>query len=322
MIYEILPVNNYQGNGSSTTFDFDFYIENETQLCVYLFDDAGAKHQLELNVDYSINELKNKNGSFITFPLEGSEYGVLNSSQKISLELVLPISQETQYNNSSLLNLEALEYSLDYLTRLIQIIARKIALCVKVEECSDNTPDELFESINQSKISAINCANAAQTSANNALTSANNAYEQAQIALQKASDVSELVSKLNGIDDSLAGKMNINASNISSTGKANITALSFPSTKFVELSLGASGSSYTAPADGYFQLKVNNTGTNQWISMYSTTTLLTSGTNVANWANYDLSDWLPVRKGDSIKISYYEGVTGKLFRFIYAQGES
>lgn len=192
MIYEILPVNNYQGNNSTTTFEFDFYIENENQLNVFLFD-GSTKTKLKVNVDYSINELKNKNGSYITFPVEGSNYGILSEEQKISLELTLPISQETQYNNSSLLNLQALEYSLDYLTRLIQILARKIALCIKVEECSSNTPDGLLDSINEANQNANAKALEAQNQAALALERLNAIIEQAALISQDKLEVSELV---------------------------------------------------------------------------------------------------------------------------------
>lgn len=147
MIYDILPVNNYRGNSTTTQFDFNFYIENPDQLKVYLHQSNGIVKLLEHEIDYSINELKNPEGSYITFPLEGSEYSVLKQDETISIELYLPISQETQYNNSSLLNLSALEYSFDYLTRLIQILSRKIELCVKIDECINNTPDELLNTI-------------------------------------------------------------------------------------------------------------------------------------------------------------------------------
>lgn len=166
MIYDITPVDNYKGNNLSTQFDFDFYIENKDQLRVYLFNENKTKIELEYNVDYSINEFKNKNGSFITFPLASSVYGVLSDKEEISIELTLPISQETQFNNSSLLNFESLEYALDYLTRLIQIIARKLKLCVKVEECSNTTPDELIEAINSSALSAVEAANNANKNLN------------------------------------------------------------------------------------------------------------------------------------------------------------
>ena len=59
MIPEQNPYNNWSGNGSTTTFDFDFYIENETQLKVYHTNALGVQTLLLHDVDYSINELKN-----------------------------------------------------------------------------------------------------------------------------------------------------------------------------------------------------------------------------------------------------------------------
>ena len=167
MIHEILPINNYTGNNSATTFDFDFYIENANQLKVYHFDSLKIKRELTLNVDYSINELRNPNGSYITFPLQGSSYSVLQETENLSLNLSLPISQETQYNNSSLLNLEALEYSFDYLTRLIQILSRKLTLCVSVDECSDTSPQELLENINSKAAQVSTLANSVSGYYNN-----------------------------------------------------------------------------------------------------------------------------------------------------------
>lgn len=166
MIYNVLPVNNYSGNNLNTKFDFDFYIENEKQLKVNLFDENNTKIELKYNLDYSINEFKNENGSYIIFPLETSLYSVLDEKQKISLELNLPIIQQTRYNNSSLLNLSSLEYSFDYLTRLVQILARKLDLTVRVEECSTVSPNELLDNINDSKLVCTQKASIAVDSAN------------------------------------------------------------------------------------------------------------------------------------------------------------
>ena len=157
MIYDVLPVNSYSGNNSCMQFDFNFYIENENQLEVYLINEDNMRNKLTLNVDYSINEVKNPNGSFITFPLSSSQYDVLNDNQKISIELSLQCVQEIQYNNSSLLNLESLEYSFDYLTRLVQILQRRIDLCVKVEEGTGETPQQYLDKIYEA---SVQCSNA------------------------------------------------------------------------------------------------------------------------------------------------------------------
>lgn len=59
MIPEVSPYNNWTGDGSTTQFDFDFYIEDATQLKVYLTDETGHQSKLIYNTDYSINEFKN-----------------------------------------------------------------------------------------------------------------------------------------------------------------------------------------------------------------------------------------------------------------------
>ena len=196
MIYDISPVNNYRGNNNSTIFDFDFYIDNENQLKVYLYDENNVKFELKNNVDYLIEGVQNENGGYITFPIEGSEYAILNDSQKISLELDLPVSQETQYNNSSLLNLEALEYSFDYLTRLIQILKRKIALCVKVEECSQNSPQELIDMINDASVSA-------QLNANQVNVLKNQVFELSELNSDKYNEIVKIACSIDDFKDEL-----------------------------------------------------------------------------------------------------------------------
>ena len=133
MIPETDPYNNWRGNGLSTTFDFDFYIEDESQLAVYLTGTDGVQTTLIYGTDYSIHEFKNENGSYITYPISGSTHAKLAIGETISLCLTLPISQEEEYAKSGYLNPETIEYSLDYLTRLIQIYARVLQRAVKVK---------------------------------------------------------------------------------------------------------------------------------------------------------------------------------------------
>ena len=146
LIPDISPVNTYAGNGSATTFDFDFYIDDSSQLKVYCISSTGVKTLLVENVDYSVNEFTPDtsrvnpdftNGGYIIFPLEESQYSILADNEKIILQLDIPFSQESEYNNSSLLNLESLEYSLDYLTRLTQILKRQLTRVIKIDEGAD-----------------------------------------------------------------------------------------------------------------------------------------------------------------------------------------
>lgn len=141
------PVKNHYGNGSNDKFDFNFYIEDETQLAVYKTNTSNIETQLVNGIDYSINEIGNRNGSYITFPLQGSTHSVLKTGEVLSIQLNLLIEQETEYDNSSKLHLPAIEYSFDYLTRILQMLSRRIDRAVKVTEGGEMTADELLNSI-------------------------------------------------------------------------------------------------------------------------------------------------------------------------------
>ena len=92
-VSSIVPVNNHTGNSSTKIFDFDFLIENESELVVHHIDANGIVSILENGVDYSIAEVGNKNGSYITFPLDSSKYNVLDFKEYLSLYLDLQIKQ-------------------------------------------------------------------------------------------------------------------------------------------------------------------------------------------------------------------------------------
>ena len=191
-VSKINPVNNYAGDSSVTRFDFDFLIEDEKELLVQHTDSSGIQRTLTLDVDYSINEVGNKNGSYITFPLEGSEYSVLGTDEVISLSLELDIEQDKEYANSSKLNLTTLEWSFDYIVRILQTMSRKIARSVKVQEGSTQTADDLIEALQEAQINASNSAAAAATSETNAQNYAISAGEEATIATQKVVELEEL----------------------------------------------------------------------------------------------------------------------------------
>ena len=266
MIYDILPVNNYIGNNINTTFDFDFYIENGNQLKVYHFNQNGIKTLLTEGIDYSVNEFKNVNGSYINFPIEGSEYSILQSNEKISLELSLTASQETQYNNSSLLNLESLEYSLDYLTRLIQILARKIQLCVKVEECSDNTPEELMNTLNTQAASATTAAESVQSalqSINQMNTAITSAYNYIQSKEYKYDKIDEIESDLQEVVSDVETKASTDLSNLTDTGISYATELSFPLYKYEKIGATQYSVWTTVSQDTMLVVATKNAGTSQ-----------------------------------------------------------
>lgn len=175
MIPDIVPVNNWQGNSYATEFDFDFLINSESELKVLHTDANDYQTTLKLNIDYTINQVGNENGSSINFPILGSKYSVLKENEVITLMLDIPVAQTTPFATSAVLNLKSLEFALDYIVRLIQMMSRKIERSIKVQEGSNSTPDNLIESIEESEHNAL-------VSANNSLASAQNSEDSAALS--------------------------------------------------------------------------------------------------------------------------------------------
>ena len=97
------------------------------------------------------------------------------------------------------------------------------------------------------------------------------------------------------------------------------TGLSFPSDRYVDLTLGANGSSYTAPSNGWVMLSKNSTAAGQSIAISSSiSTIAVEGRSSASGNN--LRVFLPVKEGDTFEVSYSAGGTTNRFRFIYAEG--
>ena len=105
-----------------------------------------------------------------------------------------------------------------------------------------------------------------------------------------------------------------------------------PSETPVALTLGASGSEYTSPANGYFYCQVTNSGAVGHYYLTATLSdkednfLMTSRCNT--YAPNTTSDYsnqviIPARQGQKVTITYTNNnrqIT-KTLRFIYAQGE-
>lgn len=131
------------------------------------------------------------------------------------------------------------------------------------------------------------------------------------------------ISNQTDLKNALEGKMDVNASNISSQGKTTLTNLSFPSTKTTTLSLAASGSTYTAPADGEVSCFIRNGA-----AAYQYVDILRNGVRVAHAnestssAGQALGGNFSVSKGDEFKVTYNATGGVETFKFIYAQGVS
>ena len=93
-----------------------------------------------------------------------------------------------------------------------------------------------------------------------------------------------------------------------------ITSFPMPSNKYIDITLGASNTTYTAPANGWFVLGAN--ATDGYITLYAN--------NIENVDQHSggLASFMPVKKNDVCSVTYGGNITNfRYFRFIYAQGE-
>lgn len=117
--------------------------------------------------------------------------------------------------------------------------------------------------------------------------------------------------------ETLNGKADVGFGNVSNIAKELMANSSMPSGTYKDLTLGSSGSKYTAPADGWVAINKVGTASGQWVSMTSNNMGSQSSIQGANGTGVC---YLPVKKGDEFKVSYSLSGTTNFFRFIYAEG--
>lgn len=123
---------------------------------------------------------------------------------------------------------------------------------------------------------------------------------------------------IDAIITDLNGKADTDLLNVSDTGNVQMAKASMPSNKYVNLTLGASGTHYTAPANGWFLLRKDSTGVHQELRLTNISNQLV-GYTVAT-GNLALGASVPVKKGDQVDVYYSAEGTLEFFRFIYAVG--
>lgn len=133
--------------------------------------------------------------------------------------------------------------------------------------------------------------------------------------------------------DSLPGSFRLratsNGENVDLIGHANgrllwngnsVAHLAMPSDSYVDLTFGASGTNYTAPADGYFKAAIRANTVGQNVELYNPVNGFGANRHAVAVNNL-MSLYIPVKKGQTIMLSY--GVTGTTDRgiiFVYAEG--
>ena len=104
------------------------------------------------------------------------------------------------------------------------------------------------------------------------------------------------------------------------SNSSEISRYSMPSDKYIDLTLGESGSTYTAPANGWFTCFIGSLTTAGYLNMKNNANKLVSEIR-STITGTAVSGYVPVQKGQSITVSYDAVGNGTIFRFIYAEGE-
>lgn len=125
---------------------------------------------------------------------------------------------------------------------------------------------------------------------------------------------------LNGISMLEAGKASVDLSNLSTAGRSLAAGLGMPSGRYVDLTLGASGITYTAPANGWFTLTKTAQSAGEMVGLigwpYNQRII-----SFAQWASAWISCFMPVLAGQQVVAEYTATGATQYFRFIYAEGE-
>ena len=144
-----------------------------------------------------------------------------------------------------------------------------------------------------------------------------------EIGYTKLADVTYYDSRIQSVNFFDIGLVaNTNASNLSKAGRSYLAGMGMPSDHYIDLTLGVSGTSYTAPANGYFVLIKQANAINQYASIYRAGNLIYSRPGASTSTNTWFALWAPARKGDPMVVAYTLGGITQAFSFVYAEGEN
>ena len=123
---------------------------------------------------------------------------------------------------------------------------------------------------------------------------------------------------INKVYEDLNLKANKDLSDVSQAGKTTAVGWGMPSDNYIDLTLGANLSKYTAPANGYLTLSKQTNG-NQFVCLRN----VNNGMRIYSGmiSNNAVRVFMPVKKGHVVEIEYNAGGALEFFRFVYAEGE-
>ena len=129
-------------------------------------------------------------------------------------------------------------------------------------------------------------------------------------------DIDEIATDLNG-------KADTDLTNCTDVADIKMAHNAMPSDTYIDLTLGASDTVYTAPANGWFS--ISKVAGSDWYTIFlrvldeTATNILLSQT-ICGYRTTELKGSLPVRKGQKFQMWYNATGATNYFRFVYAQG--
>ncbi len=333
----------YTGNGETTQWDIPFPFLDKEDLKVYLVEEDGST--LLLNTDYSVDTHLSK----LTYPLQTNGVEPLTSNQRLLIMRDTPLVQETAFDAQDALDPDVLEKGYDKAMLIAQEFAEQLGRTLKIsptETSADKTADEYFRELEEDVLLAENAATAAaqaQQSAQAAADGVQSVLDNIDAALAAKQDaltagtditlnnnvisaapswgnISGTLAQQTDLQNALNAKSDTSLSNLTDTGKIVGASLAMPSDRYIELTLGATNASYTAPADGYFVL-IKTSGISGAYINASRNNFLTYVISTSSRNSEALGFTVPVKKGDVLSVAYNAtGTQYNSFKFVYAQG--
>ena len=281
----------YIGNGVAKEFAIPFSFLEQEHIKV-----RQKKNDIQTErTDWTV---KNGNLVFAIAPESGAEIAIVRE---------VPLTQETDYRDNEILHAETLERNFDKLTMQVQQLAEKSERAVTVDIFDDTAAASLIPSIRKA---VSDCQTAVETAEENVRT----ATEQASAATLSAANAGASETNTAAM---LGTKADISASNFNAIGRSKIAGYSMPSSRYNNLTLGASGSTYIAPANGYFTYLATSSEAGQYVNIYSSK-IGVMQTGIGSSTSY--KGIIPVQKDDIVTFAYTMSVSE--FRFVYTEGEN
>ncbi len=132
----------YAGNGSATSFSTTFkFLDPEHVRCVFTTID-GEDVELVLDTDYTVTGEGEDAGGTVTFPAGASSFSTLASGETLTIYREVPLTQETDWENSDEIDVEEVEAADDKLTMIAQQLSETLGRSIKVPVSSSLTDVE------------------------------------------------------------------------------------------------------------------------------------------------------------------------------------